>query len=307
MLLVIAYTLRKISVKAAYILLAGCLIVQSVDLYTAFAKLHVEYASTQAYVNPIIDSDFMRTIQLDPSYRHILFLDSLYENDYLNFAAFALQNNMTVSDFYFARRSEEIDTNRLAALENVLNGTIQHDTIYVANSISSIILYGQSLYWYRDGNFVIGLTNALPGQEDRLFTPNSLRLLPNGGQYLQNGEDAQSERILHANGLSFGPYISLKKGTYSISIAGNGLLNCLFKVTANGGKTEILLQLALQRDDSVAYSFTLADDAQLCELPISNPGAKDVTITDMELSWQTIIRLTNIYPVSKTKETPYSS
>ena len=136
LLAILAISLRKLSQRAAYILLSVCLCLQIIDGFAVFRTLHSDYSAAQAAVNPLLKSELMQSFLGNPNYRHIEFLDALYETDYLQFAQYARQGNMSVSDFYFARRCEKTDLYRQDELKRVCGGAVSRDTIYVANSVS---------------------------------------------------------------------------------------------------------------------------------------------------------------------------
>ncbi len=286
MLVVLVVVLRKLPKKMAYIMLSICVCIQIADSATVLQKLYNEYATAQVYQNPLIQSELMRSFSDNRNYRHIEFLDAFYESDYLQFAEYAVQNNMTVSDFYFARSCSRIDLYRQEELKRVSSGAVSRDTIYVTNRISGIALNGTSLHWYGEGKYAIGVANEIPNQQDKQLSKNMLQVLPDSGRFLNSGEDMPYGRVLHQGGLSYGPYISLRKGVYQVKITGSNLQQCRINVTTNAGRIEIPLSGVVQLVNSIEFSFVLKEDAMMCEFLLENAQEKDIVIESMELSSQ---------------------
>ncbi len=283
LLFVLAATMRKLPKCTVTILLPLCLCVQIIDFSASLGSLHREFAFEQTTENSLMHSGLMQTFINNPNYRHIQYLDELTQQDYYRFADYALHNGMTVSNFYFARKSNSIAAYRQAELERVSNGVVSRDTVYIAKPMSGILLNSASVHWYHLNDLVIGVANEIPGQRDKRLPPNSMRLLSFDGRFQNNAKDTADGRVLYRNGLSYGPYISLCEGLYQIEIIGNNLPLCRFKVTTDAGKAQIPLQDVMQRENSIVYSFVLKEDSVLVEFVLENTRDADILIESMEL------------------------
>lgn len=277
--------LRKLSKKSAVIVLSICLLLQLIDIGGRVLYLHADYTTGKIHESPIVKNELLHSLSGNANYRHVQLLDAFLQQDYFRFAEYALQNRMTTSDFYFARKNDNIDSYRKEELERIRNGVASRDTVYIASKISGIIINSPILYWYDGGDFALGVKNKVPEQENKLIPAGTLPVLSRDGKFMnQATEDTKDGRVLHADGFSFGPYITLSKGTYQLRVTGSNLDLCLYQVTAEAGKVEIPLQEIHMAPNDLTFCFTLPMLYDNCEFLLENRQQGDVTISAITLT-----------------------
>ena len=139
-------------------------ILQIYDLSGKLSSIHNDFANLGTYTNPIAtDSDLLPllvselTIQDDQL--HLVFFnkDSLSQEELYAFADFAVSNNMTINDFYFARffknRGKEI------ALEYAKSG--RTDCLYVCKESELNKYEALPLHFYKENGFVYAITKRI--------------------------------------------------------------------------------------------------------------------------------------------------
>ena len=279
----IVFVSRRLSRSIGGALIIACLCVQIVDSQALLNHVRAEYDTSKKTTVPLLSDDLLKELAQNPAYRHIQYLEPLGVEDTLAFAEYALQNQRTVSCFYFARPSDCLDTQRQDEWERIVHKGAASDTIYIAKYYSGVVLNANMLYWYRVQDFAIGVKEEIPRQRDRMLAKNSLDILPNNTQFLKNGEDNQKARVLYENGLSYGPYTTLQKGKYHVVITGENLMHGTFEWTTDGGKIKTPLTSIARDQTRVEFDFCLDADKSLCEMVVYNPDKEAVVINRIEL------------------------
>lgn len=101
-------------------------------------------------------------------------------------------------------------------------------------------------------------------------------LLPQNGLCLSNGKDFDNKRVLYKDGVSFGPYIYLKKGSYIVTIEGENLKKAYFDVFDSG---EILKYEKLEYSNTIMkYRIDLFNAREQIEFRVHNYDAENNVI-----------------------------
>ncbi len=97
--------------------------------------------------------------------------------------------------------------------------------------------------------------------------------------YLEGGEDIDGTRILHPNGLSYGPYKRVYAGAYEVVIQGEQLeaaeYECLYR---NGCETLSIYDI-LQEKENIRFCFTAEENIQDLEIRVKNNSSQDIKIS----------------------------
>lgn len=143
---------------APYLLTAG-LLVQLYDLSGALLRIHSEYVHPQEYRSLLETGSFWETISEKTAVRHIVFTEPLREEPLYSFTDYALDHNMTVSDYYFARsNTPEVEHNLQESLRN-----LSEENLYVFPDSSAKPQY--PLNYYSIDGFVVGFKEPVPGMD----------------------------------------------------------------------------------------------------------------------------------------------
>ncbi len=103
------------------------------------------------------------------------------------------------------------------------------------------------------------------------------------GKYLINGESNEDERIIRNNGISYGPYIQLKKGNYKIRIEGNNLDLSTYDINTEKGKIEP--KEISNTSNSIEYTFLIEQDINQIEFRIFNNQEKEISIKSIKIEY----------------------
>lgn len=149
---------RKLPKRASILLFAFCLFLQAFDLKDMLLEKHREFTSVKAYESCLADA-FWNDILNKRELKHIVFYDkeNLTQEQLYAFAWYAVQNDLTINDFYFARAlSHPVN----AVAEDFYTHPNDH-TLYIMtqDSYDAHRLYDLSYYTFN--GFIIGLKTPI--------------------------------------------------------------------------------------------------------------------------------------------------
>lgn len=149
---------RKLPKRASVLLFAFCLFLQAFDLKDILSEKHREFTSVNAYESCLTDA-FWNDILNKRELKHIVFYDkeNLTQEQLYAFAWYAVQNDLTINDFYFARAL----SHPVNAVAGDFYAHPNDQTLYIMtyDSYDAHKLYDLSYYTF-DG-FVIGLKTPI--------------------------------------------------------------------------------------------------------------------------------------------------
>ncbi|MZK52794.1 IPT/TIG domain-containing protein [Clostridium beijerinckii] len=111
-----------------------------------------------------------------------------------------------------------------------------------------------------------------------------INILPKYNQFLTMGEDNNISRILKLNGISYGPYIDLDKGVYTVKISGENLDNSNYDISYNLGKNKIDAQELKRDNKEIIFRCDLEENLNGIEFRVMNIGQKDVQLNEILIS-----------------------
>jgi hypothetical protein len=122
------------------------LLLQCIDIYPLFISMRHEYSPNKYdYINGYEGSAW----NIDKSVRHMYidpnFIDQFKKNKYGNsilysLANLAIVNNLTINNYYLARRSIKADNVANQTFNNIAKGVFESNTIYIMDSSRSELL-----------------------------------------------------------------------------------------------------------------------------------------------------------------------
>ena len=140
-------------------LIAGGLILQTADLSGALFRIHSEYAEIPEYRSLLETKVFWDAVSEQTPVKHIVFTESISKDTLYSFTDYAIDHDMTVSNYYFARSTtgaaEETAQNALASLSE--------ENLYLFSDPAAAGQY--PLLQYMADGFLVGLTKPIPGME----------------------------------------------------------------------------------------------------------------------------------------------
>ncbi len=104
------------------------------------------------------------------------------------------------------------------------------------------------------------------------------------GVYLVDGYDLDGSRYLYEDGYSYGPMITLPRGSYRLTIRGEGLSDISFIPTAGKG-AYVSDAMEVQKDNDIAvYEFCFDEYSEQVEFVIINEGSGEVRLDSVDLA-----------------------
>ena len=99
-------------------------------------------------------------------------------------------------------------------------------------------------------------------------------------QYVSGGRDDKGTRILDPDGVSFGPYMTLVPGTYTMEAEGTGLSEASAGVSYKeaGVVCPIQGKVIKHTDNAIEYEFTVTDTLDDCEFKVTNNSGKSCVL-----------------------------
>lgn len=208
---------------------------------------------------------------------------------------YAEEHDMVLNDFYMGRKNKKnLKEEKLNALLKIKDKKAEDDLIYVFHKIPLNLTDRTNLNFYQIDNLIIGITDKIPeeyGNETNcekieLDKITTYSVLPNNNQHLQFGYDTGNGRIINKEGISYGPYISLSKGSYIVQITGKNLNHGQYTVTYNKGEEQIPIEEFVVQEDFVQYRIHLYEDLTNVEFVIQNKLVEEILIEDIKLNIQ---------------------
>lgn len=215
--------------------------------------------------------------------------------DIFRLTNYAEKYDMVLNDFYLGRRNETtLMEEKLEALLKIKDKKAEDNLIYVFHKIPLTFIDKTNLNFYQIDNLIIGITNEIPEeywkgrnhQKIELDKIKTYSVLPNNNQYLELGYDNEEGRIINKEGISYGPYISLLKGSYVIEITGKGLKYGEYMATYNKGEEKIPIEQLVIEENTVQYKIYLSENVTNVEFVIRNKSVEDILIKDIKLNIQ---------------------
>ncbi|MBU1203105.1 hypothetical protein KKH39_03660 [Patescibacteria group bacterium] len=121
------YILKNIKYNWSIILMAIFLLMQVYDLSHKVYYRGLEFEG-QLWQNQYLEKEMPIIAR---GYKHISFLPLVPHRNYMDYAIFAANNNMTINNGFFARQDENLDKHIEQEIKEVKGGLIQTDTIYI--------------------------------------------------------------------------------------------------------------------------------------------------------------------------------
>ena len=142
-----------------------CLLLQAYDLKGMLLDRHEIYSAQQnAYKGTLDTGQFSKVFE---GKSHIAFMApdwKLNQQRYYDFADIALNNNMTINDFYYSRRADkDIEADKDSIRSELSDGNPQSDTAFVFSDFSDAFSYKGVLHFYYLNGFIVGVANSIPG------------------------------------------------------------------------------------------------------------------------------------------------
>lgn len=259
--------------KFIIVVIAVCSILQIVDLQSYFLN-HKLAEKELTYTSDTWD-------YLADNYSRIIVMGDIDTAVKFNLAGYAARNHMKISTFQFARTIDDTISLNIEESKNaLLSGNKDESAVYIFNNTIYDDAYG--LYLYNLNGLMVGIAEELEFAENVNVATDEI--LIGNSEYLTNGEDTNNGRILHKNGISYGPYLTITEGQYCVTVEGENLWELYFDVYSQSGDEILPIEDSLIENDKIQYKFRLDKSYTDLELRFSNSSDMDKCIKHIYLT-----------------------
>ncbi|OOM73838.1 DUF6311 domain-containing protein [Clostridium sp. BL-8] len=295
---VVIFSIRMIvseSTKRQAILFLGiCVIVQMSDLSGMIGNSYSRFANEKEFVSKLESPIWNELSQR--KYKHIVFLRNIVEDDNLlwDLNDYAVNNNMTLNDGYISRKdTNSVESIKSKYVQDLREGKSENDVIYILGSNDNVIyaLKNYPLNYYKVDGMIIGVSEKIPSMEQQRLDLNEalkseVNILPTNNEFLNNGKDNQDGRTINSQGLSYGPYIDIKAGNYTISILGSNLKNVKYDASYNKGEGKVEIEEIERNNEKIVFKFNSKNDLMDFECKVFNGDKDDAVLNKILISKQ---------------------
>lgn len=280
MLLSIIVILKTVNKKSIYIICSLSLIFQFYDIKSILIQKNNQFNKYYKYESLLSTSEFWNKIVANNGIKHIVYYSSVEENIMYSLTDWALGNNKTVNDFYFARsNSDIIEKNKKEIFDK-----LPRDTIFIFNDSERLNCLRYNLHYYDIDNLIVGYVDSISGFKEidkhELYNHWSF----GNNEYIENGEDTESGRCINPGGLSFGPYWKVPAGNYNIEVQGINISNGVdIDVYYRKGENHCDFSIDSRDDKTIKISVKLPTDVDDLEIVIRNNSDREVIMKEIVL------------------------
>ena len=284
MLGVVIISYRFMNRRSAILIAALVLCLQVYDIHEPLVLRNELFNKQIVYKTTINDSTLWSDISNQQKIRHIIFtigFEELSPSAGWSIANWAMDNNMTLNDFYFARDNSKT---YLMNLDASLADPDESD-LFVFGKENALTTQKYDFHYYRVDDLIIGTTEPIEGYQSvdqREFATSRYTF---GDNLVKNGADKDGSRYLESGGQSFGPYWELPKGDYKVEIVGSNLKGCDVSAYSSFGKMQHTISELVKTDDRIEFIVTIPEDASNFEIMVQNQSNEEVRLSYMQLSF----------------------
>lgn len=293
--IIVNYNKRIVSI----ITITLCVLIQLIDLSNIKIELSKKFYNKINYESSL-NSSFWS--EAGKKYDKIIYINnenimstSLLTNYYsinliCDIANYAIENSMKTSDFYLARADQvTLKKYKSMQLDLLMNNKPDKNAIYIFENISrfSPLMKNTDLYFYEIDNLIVGLADEIThtGSDDFLeITTASNINLDLSNNYYSNGTVTEIGRILYEKGVSYGPYISVAKGKYEVTIQGEKMNGCSYDVCWQSGENQLEHNEKYQDNEFIVFDIELHEDIADLEVRIFNNQENEVIIKQIKVT-----------------------
>lgn len=281
MLGAVVLSYRFISRRSAIVVAALVLCLQVFDIQQPLLERHEEFSQKVAYQSELSDVAFWNDVAQQENIRHVVLVQrfaQFTEDMKWSIANWAMDNQLTLSDYYFARDNTQVFSENW----NTLLANPNESELFLIQPDNAFETAAIDLNYYLVDGLLVGTVEPLPGQTTIDIEDYMTSRYTFGNLYLVNGEDRDGIRYLYANGESYGPFWSLPEGTYQVIVSGSNLTQCKARARSSRIRYEISALSAL--DDQISFVVTVEESTYCFEVPIENRSDEEVALNFIEIT-----------------------
>lgn len=273
---------KTVNIRMMAAMLSVALLIQIYDISDVLKAKHESIGNTQKYVSMLTETDFWNDIAQRKDIQHIVYFSMVETPMMYSITDWAIQNDKTVNNFYFAR---SIDDMVLDSRIDAFN-ELSDDMLFIFKQDDCMWTLLYDLHYYQIDGLIIGYRDKIPGYREMVNTDISLKRNFGDNLYLSEngGMDTENGREIYPGGLSYGPYWRLPKGKYIITIEGENLSENL-EIIIYSMYGELYHDFEVLNFDSseIKLNISFDEDVDNLEVAIRNTVESTVLVKSIEL------------------------
>ena len=274
---------RWINRRGAVVIAALVLCLQGYDMHEQLVTRHEEFSHSVVYQSLLAEDAFWNGVIQQNKVRHVVLLQRFMqvpEAMKWSLSKWAMDNRLTLNDFYFARDNTVVfRKNWDAPLANP-----DASELIIMTPDNALETTALDLFYYRVDGLIVGSFEPIPGQASIDITGFSSSRYTFGDHCVIRGEDRAGARYLNAEGKSYGPYWSLPQGTYQLVVKGNNLSHCDVGACSFSGEIHHAVSALSVQDDQISFIVTVEENTFTFEVTVENESDEDVRLDYIEFT-----------------------
>lgn len=275
---------KTVNTRMMVATLSVALLIQIYDISDVLKTKHVNIGNEQRYVSMLTETDFWNDMAQRKDIQHIVYFSMVETPMMYSITDWAIQNDKTVNNFYFARSIDD----RVAESRIDAFNTLSDDMLYIFKQDECMWTLVYDLHYYQIDGLIVGYRKKIPGYQEMLNT--NLLLKRNFGDNLflseNGGIDTENGREIYPGGVSYGPYWSIPKGKYVITIEGQNLPEDLnINIYSMYGELYHDFEVLSCNSSEIRLNIFFDEKVDDLEVAIKNNTVSNVLIKSIEMRY----------------------
>lgn len=275
---------KTVNTRMMVATLSVALLIQIYDISDVLKTKHENIGNEQRYVSMLTETDFWNDMAQRKDIQHIVYFSMVETPMMYSITDWAIQNDKTVNNFYFARSIDD----RVAESRIDAFNTLSDDMLYIFKQDECMWTLVYDLHYYQIDGLIVGYRKKIPGYQEMLNT--NLLLKRNFGDNLflseNGGIDTENGREIYPGGVSYGPYWSIPKGKYVITIEGQNLPEDLnINIYSMYGELYHDFEVLSCNSSEIRLNIFFDEKVDDLEVAIKNNTVSNVLIKSIEMRY----------------------
>ena len=283
MLFSVIVTYQFLTRRVAVLLVTFTLCLQIFDIHGQLALRNLAFNHCDVYQSELKDENFWDSLAQRNTVRHMIMtvgFEQIPQNVGWSIANWALDHQITLNDFYFARSNKPLYYENLrAALASP-----KRTELFVFSSDNLLTASQYDLNFYQADGLIFGTVEPLDGfarVDQHVFSENKYNF---GDDCVDNGSDSNGKRCLYRDGFSYGPFWEVPKGNYQVEVSGENLTAASIYACSKYGTLQHEMSDYIAEDDRVVFTTYLDEDSSNFEIYIRNQSDAEVWLYSIQVS-----------------------
>ncbi len=262
--------------------LGVALLLHLYDIHWILQQKHAQFGHVDQYKSPLATTEFWDTLANNKELKHIVYYEKPQKNTYYAITDWALANDKTMSDFYFARSIDD----KVKQTKDKAFSEFPEDTFFIFPNYELMNCLRYDLNYYLVDDLIIGYVNEIEGFTPMRTDEFNMQMYFGGSAFLptESGVDTEKGRVLYPGGVSLGPCWILPKAKYRITLSGTDIPDELEVTVCYGGRKKTpKYKITSRSKTSLTLEVTLNEDVTDLEVPLTNNSDRNAVVQSLFL------------------------